>query len=748
MEIARPRLPWPGTLASGAPQAGSPTGNGSASPAAVPESAVADRFEQLSTPALRDAGDRARDARLWAEAAPAYLAYLERIPSDAAIWVQLGHCLKETGDLAGGESAYLRALAQQPLEADLHLQLGHVLKLQGRSREAAEAYRRSFALKPLTAAAFELQRLGIDLAVEQECLAPETRAPELFFEISDLFVDLLDNGTISGIQRVQLGIISHILAEHDRGRALNCRVVTWEGDDLWAPQANALIAFLRIYQTAGEAKPGRRREAVDSARNNAELVRPVPGDIVVSTGTIFRRSDLVKADARLKRAGVRLGAYIHDFIPLTHPEFCHRGQTDEFAPTMADALLHRDFALTASEHVKQEFGRLLTQAGYPMIPIRAVPEAHSLTVRPGVAEDDWTPTIAAVQGREFVLCVGTLSAQKNQVLLLQIWQLLLREGIEPPILVLVGRRGHNIADLSSQLATTNKLHGRVHVFEGLADSELQTLYRNCLFTMFPSFVEGWGLPVGESLAYGKVCIASNAASLPEVGGDFVIYIDPYNARGAAELVRRLLDDRAELDRFEARIRNEFRPRSWQEHGAALIRAVEELGRAEVPQKSRPRPIAMPLGKVVRAFRIDTKWEYGTVLPPRQILADRALRRLLLERGWYPTKSWGTWMKGHHGQIGFTIRGRARESGSRRPPISRSAMGAGQPADHPRRMRGRNDGDDPRKPARRRNFSAFSCLARLRARQRRPHRIGDRGPGRDTETLVGGAAPILRRLRLA
>ena len=646
----------PATSENGETQPNPPAGDSPTGPGERRDLSVADRFERLGIPALRASGDLARDAQRWAEAVLAYQAYLKRVPTDSAIWVQLGHALKELGDLSGGETSYRCALEQQPKDADLHLQLGHVLKLQGRQREALEAYRRSFTLKPLRVAARELEWLGTDLACELETLETQDRTAEILFEITDFFFHLLDNGTISGIQRVQLGVISHILAEHDHGRALDCRIVTWDAGHLWALEPDSLAAFLRIYEISENGEPERRRKLVDDAFGSAELVRPISGDIVISTGTIYRQLDLLKANARLKRAGVRLGAYIHDFIPLTHPEFCERRLTDEFAQAIADALLHYDFALTVSKHVERELRRLLGQGGYPAIPIRVVPEAHSLAARHREMGDSWTPAITAVQGREFVLCVGTLSGQKNQALLVQTWQLLMRDGVEPPTLVLVGRRGHNIGDLMSQLATTNNLDGRVQIFEELADSELQTLYRNCLFTMLPSFVEGWGLPVGESLAQGKLCIASDAASLPEVGGDFVLYIDPYNARAAAELVRRLLEDPAELRRLEARIKDEFQPRTWQEHGAALIGAVEELGRTDPPEESRPAPVTMPFDKVVRPFLIPAGWEYGTRLPPRQILADRALRRLLLERSWYPTESWGTWMDRRQGQIGFAVDG--------------------------------------------------------------------------------------------
>ena len=62
----------------------------------------------------------------------------------------------------------------------------------------------------------------------------------------------------------------------------------------------------------------------------------------------------------------------------------------------------------------------------------------------------------------------------------------------------------------------------------LTDADLKVLYEGCLFTLFPSFYEGWGLPVTESLAFGKPCIASNRSSIPEAGGKLARYIDPNN----------------------------------------------------------------------------------------------------------------------------------------------------------------------------------------------------------------------------
>jgi lipopolysaccharide biosynthesis protein/GT2 family glycosyltransferase len=98
--------------------------------------------------------DRARDAGQWEVAAQLYRKALDRNPRNAAIWVQYGHALKESGELrdpdklAQAEAAYRTALSLDPGVADTYVQLGHGLKLQGKTEEAQGAYLRAFALDP------------------------------------------------------------------------------------------------------------------------------------------------------------------------------------------------------------------------------------------------------------------------------------------------------------------------------------------------------------------------------------------------------------------------------------------------------------------------------------------------------------------------------------------------------------------------------------------------------------------------
>jgi cytochrome c-type biogenesis protein CcmH/NrfG len=157
----------------------------------------------------RRRGDAARDLDDWTAAERNYRQHLVDHPSDADIWVQLGHCHKEQGQFKEAEACYRRAIELRPRDSDAPLHLGHALKLQGMSTAALEAYRQSYDLAPAFAAASEIEALGGKAPGRDDPRA--ARASHLFV-IDDLFVYLTNHKTVSGIQRVIAGIAREILS--------------------------------------------------------------------------------------------------------------------------------------------------------------------------------------------------------------------------------------------------------------------------------------------------------------------------------------------------------------------------------------------------------------------------------------------------------------------------------------------------------------------------------------------------------
>ena len=143
-----------------------------------------------------------------------------------------------------------------------------------------------------------------------------------------------------------------------------------------------------------------------------------------------------------------------------------------------------------------------------------------------------------------------------------------------PTLVFAGRVGWMVADLMQQLRNSNFLGGKIVLVEDPSDAELEQLYQGCLFTLFPSFHEGWGLPVTESLSFGRPCIISNATSLPEAGGALARYFDPDNATEATAIIRDVLLHPEAIPAWQERVVREFRPVPWRETAEAVLRVLQ------------------------------------------------------------------------------------------------------------------------------------------------------------------------------
>jgi tetratricopeptide (TPR) repeat protein len=111
--------------------------------------------------AIRQNADQLRDAGIWGPAGKLYKSYLELRPQDAAIWIQCGHCQKESGLLGDADVSYGRAAAITPNVGDVWLQIGHLRKVQGRISEAAVNYAKALTKEPtLMPAHLELEGLG------------------------------------------------------------------------------------------------------------------------------------------------------------------------------------------------------------------------------------------------------------------------------------------------------------------------------------------------------------------------------------------------------------------------------------------------------------------------------------------------------------------------------------------------------------------------------------------------------------
>ena len=170
----------------------------------------------------------------------------------------------------------------------------------------------------------------------------------------------------------------------------------------------------------------------------------------------------------------------------------------------------------------------------------------------------------------FILHVGTLQPRKNIPTLLDALARLERPDVA---LVLVGGRGWIYEEIFARVQALG-LADRVRFPGYVADEELPLWYNAAAVLAFPSFYEGFGMPVADALACGTPVVAAATSSIPEAGGDVALYFEPRDADELAERLRQALDDPGVRSNARAAGPIHAARFSWARSGAEMAAAYE------------------------------------------------------------------------------------------------------------------------------------------------------------------------------
>jgi glycosyltransferase involved in cell wall biosynthesis len=366
------------------------------------------------------------------------------------------------------------------------------------------------------------------------------------------------------------------------------RALPPEPRDIASLQIEVLIRLIQLVRgrTARIARVLKRylrfrnEGAVSSSQRDDDFAVAVgPGDVLAAFGGAYITpsfASCVQGAAQEKR--LKLALLIYDIIPLRRSEWYKERVVYAFRSWLDGALPIADTVLTISGATARDVTDYARRAN---LALRAVPTPIPIGTGFKQSEPGQRPERGMRSSRlpppdSYALFVSTIEVRKNHALLFQVWRHLLEEmpAATVPSLVFAGRVGWLVSDLMEQLHNCGFLGGKIIHVESPTDAELEALYEGCLFTLFPSFYEGWGLPVTESYAFGCPCIVSRTTSLPEAGGSLARYIDPDNATEACKVIRETIEDRAGLSQWRERVRREFRPVAWSESAGAVLQALD------------------------------------------------------------------------------------------------------------------------------------------------------------------------------
>ena len=498
----------------------------------------------------------------------------------------------------------------------------------------------------------------------------------LLFDISDLVYYLSEHPNLTGIQRVQSSIV---LAMIDGGLvdpasltflSFNARERRW----VTVP-TNYLVSLLRNLFL-----PHTRRNvqfSKDDARYGL-LPGATPFDgvgvlddgkpsVLCVLGAAWVHQDYAhRVLAWKQRFGTRFVMTVHDLIPIYARETCDQDTARVFEEFMRRTLGHIDHILAVSENTARDVRRYLSTLRLPEPEITVTKNGSSFSefLQGG---DDLGESALHDLPKRFVLCVATIEGRKNHQLILDLWQRMIELGDEPPHLICVGRLGWKASAFVSALVETHYLGGRVHLLREVSDTDLRTLYERCLFTICPSLYEGWGLPVGESLAMGAICVCSNRASIPEVAGNHGVYINIDDFEQSLGVVRDLIRDDSARRALKAAIRRNYVPITWR---SVAQRVVEACTEAVKVKWEDPYPFSVvPYSTEVSFGKLDQDIDGTGELLLTRIVGARlghfsadSLDKRSFQLGeairsggaWAYPEAWGTWLCHGGGDVVFAL----------------------------------------------------------------------------------------------
>jgi glycosyltransferase involved in cell wall biosynthesis len=276
---------------------------------------------------------------------------------------------------------------------------------------------------------------------------------------------------------------------------------------------------------------------------------------------------------------------VHDVSFLEHPEYFPAARRSQLRITVARTVRRAARILTVSEFSRDA---ILHAYDIPASRITVVPNAANPEFRV-TGHERARRTVQDSLGFDapFVLSVGDLQPRKNQIGLIAAFSKLLKD--HPQLnhhLVLTGQETW-FAPKVREAARDCGFASRIHFTGFVSDAVLLQLYNACDCFVFPSFYEGFGLPILEAMACGRAVACSNTSAMPEVADGAGLLFDPYRVEEITRAMRDILLDaelRGRMERLGLQRASQF---TWKKSARATLNVYKEIVQSSREALSRP-----------------------------------------------------------------------------------------------------------------------------------------------------------------
>ncbi|MFL6725632.1 MAG: glycosyltransferase [Sphingomicrobium sp.] len=292
-----------------------------------------------------------------------------------------------------------------------------------------------------------------------------------------------------------------------------------------------------------------------------------------------------ETNVSLKGSGYHKSVILYDLIPLVDPErFLGWDKTYRWYHSRLSHLAQADTLLAISKSARDEALDHLRWDPERIVAIGTATDPDIFHHR--LARDSSILDRLGID-RSFLMHASAFEERKNFDGLIRAFAALPRELRDQYQVVLAGNANDEVRKHLQGIAESEGLRERDVVFTGyVSDSDLAQLYRHCTLFVFPSFHEGFGLPVLEAMSSGCPAIGSNRSSIPEVIGRADLLFDPADSDEMSALIARLLCNEAELKSAARHAVKQSKSFAWKKIASLARNAITAHGkRKRLPQLS-------------------------------------------------------------------------------------------------------------------------------------------------------------------
>lgn len=282
---------------------------------------------------------------------------------------------------------------------------------------------------------------------------------------------------------------------------------------------------------------------------------------------------------------------VHDVSFLEHPEYFTKSRALQLRWTVHRTVRDAACVLTPSQFSKQ---CILDAYRLDERKVKVVPNGVSGAFHPIAREaaQRWTRASFNLTA-PFILTVSDLQPRKNHLGLIRAFEELVKTHPElPHHLVLVGKDTW-YAPVICGAAAKSELRDRIHFTGFVSDQELLQFYSACDIFVYPSFYEGFGLPILEAMACGRAVACSNTSSMPEVADSAAILFDPFSTAALFQAMRDLLlnpELRLRIERLGAQRASAF---NWEKTASQTLEIYYEIaGRGKLAHQPDVKPVSV------------------------------------------------------------------------------------------------------------------------------------------------------------